>query len=127
MVSLTLLPHSLAYAEMRLILARMLWNFDLELQPDSQDWTSQKVCSHVRGFERVLLTCCRFGFSGKRFRSTLSSYPVGYKSKMIVSCLWNDSIYLAMTDLWDGGKRSQIFSKACIFNRSIVQSFNHFK
>jgi len=35
--------RNLAYAEMRLILARMLWNFDLELQPDSQTWSSQKI------------------------------------------------------------------------------------
>jgi hypothetical protein len=28
---------------MRLILARVLWNFDLELQPDSQTWPLQKV------------------------------------------------------------------------------------
>ncbi|KFX86931.1 hypothetical protein O988_09454, partial [Pseudogymnoascus sp. VKM F-3808] len=30
---------SLAYAEMRLILARLLWNFDLKLVDDSKDWT----------------------------------------------------------------------------------------
>jgi cytochrome P450 len=35
--------RNLAYAEMRLILGRMLWNFDLELQPDSQTWSSQKI------------------------------------------------------------------------------------
>ncbi|KAF4633926.1 hypothetical protein G7Y89_g4186 [Cudoniella acicularis] len=35
--------RNLAYAEMRLILARVLWNFDFELQPDSQHWTSQKI------------------------------------------------------------------------------------
>jgi hypothetical protein len=34
---------SMADAEIPLILARMLWDFDLELQPDSQDWLSQKV------------------------------------------------------------------------------------
>jgi len=34
---------SLAYAEMRVILARMLWNFDMELQPESQNWDDQKV------------------------------------------------------------------------------------
>jgi len=30
--------HSLAYAEMRLVLAKMLWNFDLELMPESENW-----------------------------------------------------------------------------------------
>lgn len=35
--------HSLAHAEMRLILARVLWNFDLELQIDSQHWTDQQI------------------------------------------------------------------------------------
>jgi len=30
--------HSLAYAEMRLILARILYNFDLTLSEESQDW-----------------------------------------------------------------------------------------
>ncbi|TVY55884.1 Cytochrome P450 monooxygenase aclL [Lachnellula cervina] len=34
--------RNLAYAEMRLILARVLWNFDLELQPGAQDWSAQK-------------------------------------------------------------------------------------
>jgi hypothetical protein len=29
---------------MRLILARMLWNFDMELQSSSLDWNDQKVC-----------------------------------------------------------------------------------
>ena len=33
--------NSLAYAEMRLILARMIWNFDMELAPESQGWTDQ--------------------------------------------------------------------------------------
>jgi len=35
--------RNLAYAEMRLILARVLWNFDLELHPDSANWLPQKV------------------------------------------------------------------------------------
>jgi len=35
--------RNLAYAEMRLILARVLWNYDLELQLDCPGWSSQKV------------------------------------------------------------------------------------
>ncbi|KAF4461041.1 cytochrome P450 [Fusarium albosuccineum] len=35
------LGKNLAYAEMRLILARVVWNFDLELDPKSQDWLQQ--------------------------------------------------------------------------------------
>lgn len=36
--------RSLAYVEMRLILARVLWNFDIRLADDSKDWfTGQKV------------------------------------------------------------------------------------
>ncbi|KAK0673247.1 putative isotrichodermin C-15 hydroxylase [Cercophora samala] len=34
---------NLAYAEMRLILARLLWNFDLELMPESENWSEQKI------------------------------------------------------------------------------------
>lgn len=35
---------SLAYAEMRLILAKLLWNFDVELCEESKNWaTEQKV------------------------------------------------------------------------------------
>ncbi|KAF9877225.1 trichothecene c-15 hydroxylase [Colletotrichum karsti] len=35
---------SLAYAEMRIILARIIWNFDIELAPESRSWTeNQKV------------------------------------------------------------------------------------
>lgn len=32
---------SLAYAKMRLILARMIWNFDMELAPESRNWIDQ--------------------------------------------------------------------------------------
>ncbi|KAL2261273.1 hypothetical protein VTK26DRAFT_4494 [Humicola hyalothermophila] len=35
--------RNLAYAEMRLILARLLWNFDLELMPESRNWNDQRV------------------------------------------------------------------------------------
>ena len=38
-IVLTDLSSSLAYAEMRLILARVLWNFDLELAPQSMNWS----------------------------------------------------------------------------------------
>lgn len=34
---------SLAYAEMRLALARILFNFDLELHQDSLSWNEQEV------------------------------------------------------------------------------------
>lgn len=33
-----LIIDSLAYAEMRLVLAKMLWNFDFELMPESENW-----------------------------------------------------------------------------------------
>lgn len=33
-----LLKQNLALAEMRLIMAKLLWTFDLELDPKSQDW-----------------------------------------------------------------------------------------
>ena len=33
---------SLAYFEMRSILARVLWNFDMEIEEESQGWTEQK-------------------------------------------------------------------------------------
>jgi hypothetical protein len=35
--------YSLAYAEMRLILARLLWNFDLSLPPSSGNWIKQEM------------------------------------------------------------------------------------
>jgi cytochrome P450 len=34
---------SLANAEMRLALARVLFNFDLELQPESHSWNEQDI------------------------------------------------------------------------------------
>ncbi|RYP75506.1 hypothetical protein DL771_002391 [Monosporascus sp. 5C6A] len=38
------LGRNLAYVEMRLILARVLWNFDMNISDDSRDWVSgQKV------------------------------------------------------------------------------------
>jgi cytochrome P450 len=33
-----LMCHSLAYAEMRLLLAKMLWHFDFELEDPEKDW-----------------------------------------------------------------------------------------
>lgn len=35
--------RNLAYAEMRLIMARLLWNFDLELMPESEEWNKQRI------------------------------------------------------------------------------------
>lgn len=35
--------NSLAYTEMRLLLARMLWKFDLEAVPTEKDWYDQKI------------------------------------------------------------------------------------
>lgn len=34
---------SLAYVEMKLILARVVWNFDMELDATSKDWANQKM------------------------------------------------------------------------------------
>ncbi|POS81889.1 hypothetical protein EPUL_005377, partial [Erysiphe pulchra] len=34
---------NMATIEMRLIIAHVLWNFDMELAPDSQDWINQKL------------------------------------------------------------------------------------
>ncbi|KAL0933999.1 cytochrome P450 ClCP1 [Colletotrichum truncatum] len=36
------LGRNLAYVEMRLILARLLWNFDVKLAPGYEDWSKQK-------------------------------------------------------------------------------------
>lgn len=35
--------RNLAFMEMRLIMARFLWNFDIELMPDSRNWAQQKI------------------------------------------------------------------------------------
>lgn len=35
--------HSLAYCEIRLILCKLLWHFDITLCPESTNWTDQKV------------------------------------------------------------------------------------
>ncbi|CAI6029751.1 unnamed protein product [Clonostachys chloroleuca] len=34
---------NLAYAEMRLIFARLLWTYDIELMPESENWNDQKI------------------------------------------------------------------------------------
>ena len=39
------LIYSLANAEMRLILTKVLWYFDLELQPESLHWSDQRSYS----------------------------------------------------------------------------------
>ncbi|KAJ1333997.1 aspirochlorine biosynthesis cytochrome P450 monooxygenase [Microdochium nivale] len=36
---------NLAYAEMRVILCRLLFSFDLELQAESKDWANQRIMS----------------------------------------------------------------------------------
>jgi cytochrome P450 len=33
----------LAFMEMHMILARLLWNFDMQLMPESEDWNRQRV------------------------------------------------------------------------------------
>ena len=48
MLSLSLIARncekiSLAYAEMRLILARVLWNFDLKLEAESANWADHRA------------------------------------------------------------------------------------
>lgn len=35
---------SLAYAEMRLILAKLIWNFDIEIAEESIDWDKKCGC-----------------------------------------------------------------------------------
>ena len=34
---------SLAYVEMRLLIALMMWHFDMELCSESKDWAGQKA------------------------------------------------------------------------------------
>lgn len=53
-----LILSSLAYAEMRLILAKVLWHFDLELVRPQEDWLGkQKVFAlWDKGSLRVRLT-----------------------------------------------------------------------
>lgn len=34
---------SLAYIEMRIVIAQVLYHFDLELMPESKNWLDQKV------------------------------------------------------------------------------------
>lgn len=42
-VLIIVLPHSLAYAEMRIIMARLIYNFDMELVDPEDNWMDQKV------------------------------------------------------------------------------------
>lgn len=37
-----MMSDSLAYAEFRLILARMMWNFDMEIADQSRNWMDQQ-------------------------------------------------------------------------------------
>ncbi|KAI1484363.1 cytochrome P450 [Biscogniauxia mediterranea] len=36
------LGRNLAYVEMKVILARVLWNFDIKISPDSHDWLKKQ-------------------------------------------------------------------------------------
>ncbi|KAK9777135.1 putative Isotrichodermin C-15 hydroxylase [Seiridium cardinale] len=54
--------RNLAYAELRLILTRVLWNFDLELMPNNDSWNHQHVfLLWEKGPLRVKLTPLRQG------------------------------------------------------------------
>lgn len=35
--------HSMAYVEMRMIMVKVLWNFDYELCDENDNWLDQKV------------------------------------------------------------------------------------
>lgn len=37
--------RSLANVEMRLIMTRLLWNFDLEIMPECKNWNEQDIFS----------------------------------------------------------------------------------
>jgi hypothetical protein len=49
--------HSLAYAELRLILAKLLWNFDVELaaQSDHPRWIQEQKTALI--WEKLPLYC----------------------------------------------------------------------
>lgn len=53
--------NSLAYAEMRLILARVLYSFDLQLANENDNWLDQKTYTlWEKGPMNVLLKKCSF-------------------------------------------------------------------
>lgn len=37
------MSYSLAYHEMRLVMAKVLYSFDFELTPESKDWADQET------------------------------------------------------------------------------------
>lgn len=43
MTAIMLMTYSLAYHELRLIMAKVLYNFDLELSPESEGWEDQQT------------------------------------------------------------------------------------
>ncbi|KFA73875.1 hypothetical protein S40288_00867 [Stachybotrys chartarum IBT 40288] len=56
---------NLAYAEMRLILARFLWRYDVELMPESRNWNQQKIYTiWAKGELKVKLKLAQRGSSG---------------------------------------------------------------
>ena len=85
------LLDSLAYAEMRLILARVLWNFDLELQPDCRDWSSQKVRSPDWSKFTWYSFCCRFIVSGRKHHSRSSLFLASFEDRNL--CLERHANY----------------------------------
>lgn len=53
------LGRNLAYMEMRLILARLLWNFDLELCPESMGWFERQKTYILWEKDRLWVRCRR--------------------------------------------------------------------
>jgi hypothetical protein len=50
---------SLAYAEMRLVLTKLLWNFDLELQLESEKWFPRHLEQPSSAYKAVLSNTVR--------------------------------------------------------------------
>ena len=68
---------SLAYAEMHLVLAKLLWNFDLELQPKSEKWFPRHLEQPSPAYKVVPCNTVRKSLWDPVFRSNVITLADG--------------------------------------------------
>ncbi|KAK1446466.1 hypothetical protein CCUS01_12431 [Colletotrichum cuscutae] len=106
------LGRNLAYVEMRLILARLIWNFDIEIDEDYKDWAKKQqvfifsslmFSSTQRGVTIVKrLSSIRASPQSEHRRKSPGSAIIESSQEVVMSAsarTWRDSAYLVISGI----------------------------
>ncbi|KAK1507463.1 cytochrome P450 ClCP1 [Colletotrichum tamarilloi] len=106
------LGRNLAYVEMRLILARLIWNFDIEIDEDYKDWAKKQqvfifsslmFSSTQRGVTNVKrLSSIRASPQSEHRRKSPGSASIESSQEVVMSAsarTWRDSAYLVISGI----------------------------